>query len=56
VPDDQIESLPFLKFAEDSPEYKYMYERRNALGGILMQRRARRHRWRSRRSRPLKRC
>ena len=38
VPDDQIESVPFLKFAEDSPEYKYMYERRNALGGILMQR------------------
>ncbi|MFT3849451.1 MAG: pyruvate dehydrogenase (acetyl-transferring), homodimeric type [Propionivibrio sp.] len=38
VPDDQIESVPFLKFAEDSPEYKYMFERRNALGGILMQR------------------
>ena len=38
VPDDQIESLPFLRFAKDSPEYKYMYERRNALGGILMQR------------------
>ncbi len=38
VPDDQIESVPFLKFSEDSPEYKYMYERRNALGGILMQR------------------
>ena len=38
VPDDQIESVPFLKFAEDSPEYKYMFERRDALGGILMQR------------------
>ena len=38
VPDDQIESVPFLKFAEDSPEYKYMHERRDALGGILMQR------------------
>jgi len=38
VPDDQIESLPFLKFAEDSPEYKYMFERRNALGGILTRR------------------
>ena len=38
VPDDQIESLPFIKFAEDSPEYKYMYERREALGGILTRR------------------
>lgn len=38
VPDDQIESVPFLKFEKDSPEYKYMFERRNALGGILMQR------------------
>ena len=38
VPDDQIESVPFLRFAKDSPEYKYMLERRNALGGILMQR------------------
>ncbi len=38
VPDDQIESVPFLRFAKDSPEYKYMFERRNALGGILMQR------------------
>ena len=27
VPDDQIESLPFLKFP-DSPEFKYMHERR----------------------------
>lgn len=38
VPDDQIESVPFLRFAKDSPEYKYMLERRNALGGILMRR------------------
>ena len=38
VPDDQIESLPFLKFAEDSAEYKYMFERRNELGGILTRR------------------
>ena len=38
VPDDQIESVPFLRFAKDSPEYKYMFERRNALGGILMRR------------------
>ena len=40
VPDSEIESVPFLRFAEDSPEYKYMHERRNALGGILMQRKA----------------
>ena len=38
VPDDQIESLPFIKFAEDSAEYKYMHERREALGGILTRR------------------
>ena len=39
VPDDQIEELPYLKFAEDSPEYLYMRERRMALGGFLPQRR-----------------
>ena len=38
VPDDQIEAIPYLRFAKDSPEYKYMYDRRNALGGIFMQR------------------
>ncbi len=39
VPDDQLEKLPYLKFAEDSPEYKYMLERRQSLGGFLPQRR-----------------
>ncbi len=39
VPDDQIESLPFLKFEEGSAELKYMHERRQALGGFLTRRR-----------------
>ncbi|AUN94628.1 pyruvate dehydrogenase (acetyl-transferring), homodimeric type [Pseudazoarcus pumilus] len=39
VADDQLEKLPYLKFAEDSPEYKYMLERRQSLGGFLPQRR-----------------
>ncbi len=38
VPDDQLEALPFLKFAEDSPELKYMLNRRQEMGGILMRR------------------
>ena len=41
VPDDQLEELPYLKFAEDSPEHAYMLERREALGGFLPQRRTR---------------
>jgi pyruvate dehydrogenase E1 component len=39
VPNDQLSELPYLKFAEDSEEYKYMRERRMALGGFLPQRR-----------------
>jgi pyruvate dehydrogenase E1 component len=39
VADDQIEALPYLQFEENSPEYKYMMERRVALGGFLPQRR-----------------
>ena len=39
VPDDKLAELPYLKFAEDSPEYKYMMERRVSLGGFLPQRR-----------------
>jgi len=39
VPDDQLEKLPYLKFPEDSAEYKYMRERRMALGGFLPSRR-----------------
>ncbi|MES2772313.1 MAG: pyruvate dehydrogenase (acetyl-transferring), homodimeric type, partial [Pseudomonadota bacterium] len=39
VPDDQLDQLPYLKFAEDSPELIYMRERRLNLGGYLPQRR-----------------
>ncbi len=39
VPDDKLAELPYLKFPEDSAEYKYMRERRMALGGFLPSRR-----------------
>ncbi|MGJ8692439.1 MAG: pyruvate dehydrogenase (acetyl-transferring), homodimeric type [Thalassotalea sp.] len=39
VADADIPGLPYFKFAEDSVEYKYMKERREALGGSLPQRR-----------------
>ena len=39
VPDDRLEELPYLKFEEDSPEYRYMMARRVELGGFLPQRR-----------------
>jgi pyruvate dehydrogenase E1 component len=39
VPDDQLAELPYLKFAEDSAEHKYMHEHRMALGGFLPSRR-----------------
>ncbi len=39
VPDDQLESLPFYRPAEDSAELRYMLERRKALGGFLPARR-----------------
>lgn len=39
VPDDKLEELPYLKFEEGSPEYKYMMQRRLDLGGFLPQRR-----------------
>ena len=39
VPDDQLEALPFLRFEKDSAEYKYMHERRAAMGGKLTRRR-----------------
>ncbi|HGJ5858300.1 MAG TPA: pyruvate dehydrogenase (acetyl-transferring), homodimeric type [Arsenophonus nasoniae] len=35
VADDQVEKLPFVTFKEDSEEYKYLHERRQALGGYL---------------------
>lgn len=40
VTDEQIESgdLPYLTFAPDTEEYKYLHARRDALGGYLPQR------------------
>lgn len=35
VADDQVEKLPFITFKEDSAEYKYLHDRRQALGGYL---------------------
>jgi pyruvate dehydrogenase E1 component len=45
IADDQIAEVPFLRPAEDSPEMRYLRERRTALGGNLPARR--------RQSRPL---
>ena len=39
VADDQIKELPYLKFAEGSPELTYMRQRRMDLGGYLPKRR-----------------
>ena len=39
VGDDKVAELPYLKFAEDSPEYKYLRDHRMALGGFLPSRR-----------------
>lgn len=39
IPDDQIAELPFYKPADDTPEMKYLHERRKALGGYLPNRR-----------------
>jgi pyruvate dehydrogenase E1 component len=39
VPDDKIESIPYYHPGPDSPEVKYMLERRKQLGGFLPQRR-----------------
>ena len=39
VPDDKLESLPLIKFAEDTDEYKYLQAQRAGLGGYLPQRR-----------------
>ena len=40
IPDSQIADLPFYKPADDTPEMKYLHERRKALGGYLPHRRA----------------
>jgi pyruvate dehydrogenase E1 component len=39
VPEEQLEEIPYLNFDADSPELKYMHERREALGGYLPTRR-----------------
>ena len=40
IPDDKLADIPFYKPADDTPEMKYLHERRKALGGYLPQRRA----------------
>jgi pyruvate dehydrogenase E1 component len=40
IPDDRIGEAPFYKPDEQSPEIRYMHERRKALGGFLPARRA----------------
>jgi pyruvate dehydrogenase E1 component len=39
IPDEKLEELPFYKPAENTPEMKYLHERRQALGGYLPARR-----------------
>ena len=39
IEDKDIDEIPYLTFPEDSPEAKYMHERREALGGYLPTRR-----------------
>jgi pyruvate dehydrogenase E1 component len=39
--DEQLKTVPFLRFPEDSPEMQYLRQRRAALGGYVPTRRAR---------------
>jgi pyruvate dehydrogenase E1 component len=39
VPDSQLADIPFYKPSDDTPEMKYLHERRQALGGYLPKRR-----------------
>ncbi|WBF65818.1 MAG: pyruvate dehydrogenase (acetyl-transferring), homodimeric type [Candidatus Kinetoplastibacterium crithidii] len=39
IPDDKLDSLPYFKPPIDSPEMKYLHERRQSLGGYLPRRR-----------------
>jgi pyruvate dehydrogenase E1 component len=39
VPDSELTKVPFYKPADDTPEMKYLHERRQALGGYLPHRR-----------------
>src|SRR5688500_20113094 len=40
IPDEAIAKSPFQRLPEDSPEMKYLHERRKRLGGYLPQRRS----------------
>jgi pyruvate dehydrogenase E1 component len=39
IPDEQLAEIPYLRPADDSPEMRYLRERREALGGYLPSRR-----------------
>ncbi|EGI76161.1 pyruvate dehydrogenase (acetyl-transferring), homodimeric type [Hylemonella gracilis] len=39
IPDSELDKVPFYKPADDTPEMKYLHERRKALGGYLPKRR-----------------
>ena len=39
IPDSELAQIPFYKPADDTPEMRYLHERRKALGGYLPQRR-----------------
>ncbi len=41
IPDSELPKIPFYKPADDTPEMKYLHERRKALGGYLPHRRTR---------------
>jgi pyruvate dehydrogenase E1 component len=41
IPDSELPKIPFYKPADDTPEMKYLHERRQALGGYLPKRRPR---------------
>ena len=41
IPDSELPKIPFYKPADDTPEMKYLHERRAALGGYLPKRRPR---------------
>ncbi len=41
IPDSELDKIPFYKPADDTPEMRYLHERRAALGGYLPKRRVR---------------
>ena len=41
IPDENIDEVPYITFAQDSPEFVYMHDRRKALGGDLHYRKTR---------------